>query len=463
MVLAWLARCPARSARLARRTAPGTRGCEQRVLMTAGVIVVVVIAALVGALVGYLLATVRAGKRAESLLAELEATRAKVAGEAQLRERTQELLQQSEHQARVAFEQASRQALTSNTELFLKLARETLAKDQAQAEATLKGREVAIAALVEPIKAALARQEEQTQALERERRESQGKISGQIENLVKVQDLLQRETRNLSTALRRPEVRGRWGEITLKRVVELAGLSEHCDFEEQATTAGGALRPDLLVRMPESRTLVVDAKTPLDAFLDAVEAPTDEARKAALARHAMQVEQRVRELGQKSYWEQFEQSPEFAVLFLPGDQFLSAALAERPDLIETALKQRIIVTTPSTLMALLKVVAYGWRQNAMTENAREIRELGQEMHKRLATFVGHLQRLSRSLGGSVEAFNSAIGSLESKVMPQARKFAELGVSGELLPSVDPIEQLVRLPASEGKLPSDENSTDETQN
>src|SRR5688572_13173955 len=292
MVLAWLARCPARSARLARRTAPGTRGCEQRVLMTAGVIVVVVIAALVGALVGYLLATVRAGKRAESLLAELEATRAKVAGEAQLRERTQELLQQSEHQARVAFEQASRQALTSNTELFLKLARETLAKDQAQAEATLKGREVAIAALVEPIKAALARQEEQTQALERERRESQGKISGQIENLVKVQDLLQRETRNLSTALRRPEVRGRWGEITLKRVVELAGLSEHCDFTEQenVNTEGGALRPDLLVRMPEERSIVVDAKTPLDAYLDAVEAPDDDARRIALGRHAGQVE-----------------------------------------------------------------------------------------------------------------------------------------------------------------------------
>jgi DNA recombination protein RmuC len=411
-----------------------------------GVIIVVLIAAIVGAVVGYLLATVRAGKRAESLLGELEATRAKVAGEAQLRERTQELLQQSEHRARAAFEQASRQALTSNTELFLKLARETLAKDQAEAEATLKGREVAIAALVEPIKAALERQEAETQKLERERSEAQGKLSGQIESLVKIQDLLQRETRNLSTALKRPEVRGRWGEITLKRVVELAGLSEHCDFQEQVAVSGGAFRPDLLVRMPEKRTLVVDAKTPLDAYLEAIEAQDDTARRTALIRHAGHVEQRIRELGLKSYWEQFEESPDFAVLFLPGDQFLSAALVEKPELIETALKQRIIVTTPSTLMALLKVVAYGWRQNAAAENAREIVSLGQEMHKRMATFVSHLQKLSKSLGGSVEAFNAAIGSLESKVMPQARRFTDLGVTVDApLPVVEQIDTLARLP------------------
>jgi len=210
------------------------------------------------------------------------------------------------------------------------------------------------------------------------------------------------------------------------------------------------------VRMPESRTIVVDAKTPLDAYMDAAEATDDETRRAALARHAMQVEQRVRELGQKSYWEQFEHSPEFAVLFLPGDQFLSAALAERPDLIESALKQRIIVTTPSTLMALLKVIAYGWRQSLVTENAREIRRLGEDLHKRLNVFVIHLQKVSRSLGNAVDSFNASVGSMERNVLPQARKFTELGVAGDTLPSVDPIEQLVRLPASENK-------TDETQN
>jgi DNA recombination protein RmuC len=236
-------------------------------------------------------------------------------------------------------------------------------------------------------------------------------------------------------------VRGRWGEITLRRVVELAGMSEHCDFTEQNHVAaeGGGLRPDLVVRMPEQRCIVVDAKTPLDAYLAAVEAPDDDARREALTRHARQVEERVRELGRKSYWEQFEHSPEFTVLFLPGDQFLSAALAEKPDLIDSALNQRIIVTTPSTLMALLKVIAYGWRQSRLTENAREIRELGQDLHKRLGVFVGHMQKVGRSFGSAIDAFNSAIGSMERNVLPQARKFTELGATSDA--PIDPVEQL----------------------
>ena len=411
-----------------------------------------------GLILGFLLATLRAAKRAENLRADLADARARIASEEQQRVRTAELLAQSEAQMRAAIESASRVALDANSESFLKLAREVFGKDQASAQASLKEREVAIAQLLEPIKESLRKQEEQAQSIVREHRESAGKITGQIENLVKVQDLLQRETRNLSTALRRPEVRGRWGEITLRRVVELAGLSEHCDFTEQEhiPAEGGALRPDLLVRMPESRTIVVDAKTPLDAYLAAIEATDDESRRVALARHAMQVEQRVRELSQKSYWEQFEHSPEFAVLFLPGDQFLSAALVERPDLLENALKQRIIVTTPSTLMALLKVIAYGWRQNRMSENALAVRKLGEDLHKRLATFVSHLQKVSRSLGSAVDSFNASVGSMERNVLPQARKFAELGVTNEQLESVDPIEALVRLPAGES-------NTDETKN
>ena len=411
-----------------------------------------------GLILGFLLATLRAAKRAENLRADLADARARIASEEQQRVRSAELLAQSEAQMRAAIESASRVALDANSESFLKLAREVFGKDQASAQASLKEREVAIAQLLEPIKESLRKQEEQAQSIVREHRESAGKITGQIENLVKVQDLLQRETRNLSTALRRPEVRGRWGEITLRRVVELAGLSEHCDFTEQEhiPAEGGALRPDLLVRMPESRTIVVDAKTPLDAYLAAIEATDDESRRVALARHAMQVEQRVRELSQKSYWEQFEHSPEFAVLFLPGDQFLSAALVERPDLLENALKQRIIVTTPSTLMALLKVIAYGWRQNRMSENALAVRKLGEDLHKRLATFVSHLQKVSRSLGSAVDSFNASVGSMERNVLPQARKFAELGVTNEQLESVDPIEALVRLPAGES-------NTDETKN
>jgi DNA recombination protein RmuC len=414
-----------------------------------GVWLISFLAALAAAFIGYLVGTLRAARRDKTLSVELENARARLSSESEIRARTAELLAQTESQLRLAFEEASRIALHSNSELFLKLARESMAKDQSEAGAVLKEREVAIAQLVEPIKAALAKQEEQSQAMERERRESVGKIAGQLESLVSVQALLQRETRNLSTALRRPEVRGRWGELTLRRVVELAGLSEHCDFSEQVNVDSaerGVMRPDLLIHMPDSRSIVVDAKTPLDAYLDAVEAPDDEARRLSLARHAMQVEQRVRELGQKSYWEQFENSPEFAVLFLPGDQFLAAALAERPDLLDSALKQRIVITTPSTLMALLKVIAYGWRQNAVTENAREIRKTGEDVYRSLTAFVNHLQRVGSSLGKAVDAFNSSVGSLERNVMPKARRFPELGLTTDApLAPVEPLDQLVRVP------------------
>jgi DNA recombination protein RmuC len=423
------------------------------------------IAALAAALIGYLLGTLRAARRAESLRVELESTRARLTSESDLRARTAELLAQSEAQVRIAVENASRAALEANSETFLKLAREVFGRDQAVANASMLEREQAIAKMVEPINAALLKHAEQTQALERERRETFGVMRTQIESMSSGQAQLQRETRNLVTALRRPEVRGRWGELTLRRVVELSGLSEHCDFTEQAHVdigERGSLRPDLLVHMPEARDLVVDAKTPLDAYLDAIEAQDDDARNAALARHAMQVEQRVRELGQKSYWEQFEQSPEFAVLFLPGDQFLSAALVERPDLLENALKQSIIIATPSTLMALLKVVAYGWRQAAASENAAEIRELGAELHKRLTTFVGHLQKVGRSLGNAVDAFNSAVGSMERNVMPQARRFPELGVTSDApLAPVEPLEQLVRMPVNAPAIESEDTDSTRT--
>jgi DNA recombination protein RmuC len=417
------------------------------------------ICALAAAVIGYLIGTLRATKTANELNGRLEAANARLSSETELRARTAELLAQSEAQVRAAVESASRIALDANSETFLKLAREVFGRDQAIAGAELEKREKAIAQLVEPIHKALAKQEEQAQSMERERRESVGKLAGQIESLVNVQALLQRETRNLSTALRRPEVRGRWGEITLRRVVELAGLSEHCDFDEQvnvATSDRSIVRPDLVVRMPDSRSIVVDAKTPLDAYMDAVEAADDETRRTSLARHAMQVEQRVRELGQKSYWEQFEHSPEFAVLFLPGDQFLAAALAERPDLLDAALKQRIVITTPSTLMALLKVIAYGWRQNAVTENAKEIRKTGEDVYRSLTTFVRHLQKVGDSLGKAVESYNATIGSLERNVMPKARRFPELGVTSDApLPPVDPIEELVRKPAATLALEADD--------
>ncbi len=406
--------------------------------MSTGLILVLALAA---AVIGFLVGTLIAGRRAEALRADLAAAREKIATEEQALARNAELLRQSEAQVRLAIESSSRAALDANSETFIKLANEIFGRNQQTATASLTAREEAIKQLVEPLKLALARQEERAQALERTHLESAGKLSGQIENLVKVQDLLQRETRNLSTALRRPEVRGRWGEITLRRVVELAGMSEHCDFAEQSqlATESGALRPDLVVHMPDDRRIVVDAKTPLDAYLAAIEAPDEAARDEALTRHARQVGDRVRELGRKSYWEQFEHSPEFAVLFLPGDQFLSGALAKNPELIEDALKQRIIVTTPSTLMALLKVIAYGWRQSRVTENAREIRKLGEDLHKRLGVFVGHLQKVGRSFGTAIDAFNSAVGSMERNVLPQARKFTELGATSDA--PIDPVDQL----------------------
>jgi DNA recombination protein RmuC len=419
--------------------------------MSALVIFIVAAAALAtGAVLGALVAQLRAVWRIEALRIELAAAQVRLESSVQQDADRLKLLEQSETRLRAAFDSLAGETLRTNSELFLRLSREALGRDQAVAEGALKERELAIAHLVEPLRAALERTEKQVQALERERRDAFATLRTQIETLAGGQAQLQRETRNLVTALRRPEVRGRWGELTLRRLVELAGLSEHCDFTEQLQVVGeeGALRPDLVVHMPDARDLVIDAKTPLDAYLASLEAPTDEERRQALGRHAQQVETRVRELASKSYWTQFERSPEFAVLFLPGDQFLSAALAERPELLETALGQSVIIATPSTLIALLKAVAYGWRQSAVAHNAALIRDLGQELYRRLGTFNGHLGRMGQRLSSAVEAYNAAVGSLERQVLPQARRFSELGVTADApLAELEPIGQLARNPGT----------------
>jgi DNA recombination protein RmuC len=404
-------------------------------------VIVALASLLVGVVLGVLVAHLRAARRIETVRVELETARVRIESMTRQEADRVSLLEQSERRLREAFDSLAGETLRSNSEMFLKLARETLGRDQALAQGALKERETAIAQLVEPIRAALQKTEAQVESLERERRDAFSTLRTQIETLANGQTLLQRETRNLVTALRRPEVRGRWGELTLRRLVELAGMSEHCDFTEQLHLAldEGSLRPDLVVHMPESRNLVVDVKAPLDAYLEALEAATDEQRQIALRRHGQQVESRVRQLAAKNYWSQFEHSPEFVVLFLPGDQFLSAALAERPDLLETALKQNVILATPSTLIALLKTVAYGWRQAAVAENAAVIRELGQELHRRLGTFASHLARVGQRLNSAVEAYNSAVGSLERQVMPQARRFPELGVTPDA--PLAPMEQI----------------------
>jgi DNA recombination protein RmuC len=364
----------------------------------------------------------------------------------------------SAERLRAGFDSVAGAALRSNSEVFLQLARQTLGQQQELAARDLADREKAVASMLTPVREALARTHEQIARIEKERAEAFGSLRASLEGVALGQQALQRETRNLVTALRRPEVRGQWGEMTLRRLAELAGMVEHCDFVEQVHVAGedGALRPDMIVNMPDGRQLVVDVKTPLDAYLSAVEATTDEARDAAIKRHAQAVVERVRALSSKAYWSQFERSPDFVVLFIPGDQFLSAALGEIPTLLEDAIRQHVIIATPSSFVALLKAVAYGWRQNLLAENAARIQELAEDLYKRLAKFGEHMARIGRSLGLSVDAYNSAIGSLERQVLPGARKFTELGLRPEReIEEVAPVEKLARVPrAAEGEAPDE---------
>ena len=327
------------------------------------------------------------------------------------------------------FSDLANKSLQSNSENFLRLAEQNLEAQQHKAKRDLGEREKAIEGLVKPIKEALQASHKQISELEKSRSEAYGGIKSQLESMQLGQQSLAKETQNLVNALRRPEVRGRWGEITLRRLVELAGMVEHCDFQEQvhSATDNQIIRPDMIVRMPNQRELVVDVKTPLDAYLEAVEAKDDTQRQLGLQRHARNVREHIKTLSSKAYWAQFTNSPEFVILFIPGDQFLSAALNEDPELIESALAQQIILATPTSLVALLKAVAYGWRQLALADNAQEIRVLAEDLYGRLATFVAHMNKVGRQLGSSVESYNRAVGSLERKVLPGARKFVELGI------------------------------------
>ncbi len=343
-----------------------------------------------------------------------------------------------------AFSDLSTQSLKSNSESFLRLAEQHLNVHNEKAKRELGEREKAVEALVKPIRDALETSNKQINELEKSRSEAYGGIQAQLEAMQISQKSLRQETQNLVNALRRPEVRGRWGEITLRRLVELAGMVEHCDFQEQVhkVSDGQVVRPDMVVNLPDGGQLVVDVKTPLDAYLEAAEAENDTQRKLGLKRHAKNVRAHIRALSTKAYWEQFEESPEFVILFIPGDQFLSAALNEEPDLIEVALSQHIMLATPTSLVALLKAVAYSWRQVALTENAKEIRKLAEDLYGRLGTFVGHMNQVGKQLARSVENYNKAVGSLERSVLPGARKFTELGIHGkkriENLGTLDPV-------------------------
>lgn len=345
------------------------------------------------------------------------------------------------------FDDLAGRQLRENIDNFLRLARENLGGHQQHAQASLKEREQAIEALVKPIQETLARTSEALRAIEVERQRDFGSLRQHLTDMRDSHSALQRETRNLVQALSKPQVRGQWGEIALRRLVELAGMTAHCDFEEQVHVAGsdGVLRPDMVVHLPEGRDVVVDVKTPLDAYLAAAEAPSDELRAAALKRHAQHVADRVRMLSSKNYAAQFSKAPQFVVLFLPGDQFLSAALDQQPDLLDRAMNSNIILTTPSTLLALLKTVYNGWQHVRLAENAERIRGLAEDLYARLATFRNHMGRIGSSLEASLTAFNAAVGSLERSVLPGARKFVELGVRADKpIEELEPIEVTARL-------------------
>jgi DNA recombination protein RmuC len=405
-----------------------------------------------GVVLGLLLGLLALQPRTSRLRARLAVAESRLEARALADAEREATLALAEQRLGRVFDNLARRSLQDNSRNFLELARQNLEVHHSRAQGDLKAREQAVEALVAPIREALHKTERQIAAIEKDRHEAFGNIRGLLESISLSQQALSTETRNLVTALRRPEVRGQWGEMTLRRLVELAGMVEHCDFTEQPHTTsedGGVMRPDMIVHLAEGRQLVVDVKTPLDAYLAAVEAPDDAAREAALQRHARKVRERVRELAAKAYWSQFEHSPEFVILFIPGDQFLSAALARDPGLLDEALNQHVILATPTSFVALLKAVAYGWRQVALAENARRIRDLASDLYRRLAAFTAHLSRVGRSLAGSVDAYNSAVGSLERQVLPGARRFTELGVQArrplDELPEVEAVARSVSGP------------------
>jgi DNA recombination protein RmuC len=359
-----------------------------------------------------------------------------------------------------AFRSLSAEALRSNNQQFLDLARASLAEFQQSAKGDLEKRQQAIDALVSPVRASLDKVDEKIHALERAREQAYGEIRQQFAQMADSQHQLRTETAALVKALRQPHVRGRWGEIQLRRVVEMAGMMLHCDFVEQeaAEAEDGKLRPDLIVKLPGNRHIVVDSKAPVSAYMEAHEATSDEVRKAKIQLHAQLVRRHLEALAKKSYWDQFQPTPEVVVMFIPGEAFYSAALEADPTLLDSGFGQNVIIASPASLMALLKAASYGWRQESIAENAREISQLGQELHARLGVMADHLARVGKGIAAATDSYNAAIASFESRVLVSARRFKELGATSQEAEIIE----LRAVEATARRLPSGPKATPENE-
>lgn len=389
--------------------------------------------------------------RIETLRASLEAaqhdkavTKTRLDEAMKSMEEERRLLASAEAKLTTTFQALSGESLKSNNRAFLELAKESLGIVLSDAKGELTKKEESIKNIVKPLEEALFKYEAQIGELERSRISAYANLENQIRTLVSSEAQLQKETGNLVSALRRPEVRGRWGEVTLKRVVELAGLSEHCDYTEQVSveTDEGRLRPDMVVHLPNDREIVIDSKVSLDAYLDAVACQDQEKRQGLIAKHAQQVKRHMKTLSEKGYWEQFPKAPEFVVMFMPGESFLAAALDIDGALIEQGMETRVIIATPTTLIALLRAIAFGWRQERLAKNSQQIAALGKEIYDRFQPFIEHMNRLGLNISQAVGSFNKMAMSLERRVMVSVRKFKELGASGDKdLPEIEQVEQI----------------------
>jgi DNA recombination protein RmuC len=376
--------------------------------------------------------------------ASLEAT---LAAERRNHDEKFRVLTEAGEQMQAQFKALAASALESNNSNFLQLAKATLERQQAEAKGELEKREKAVETLVKPLADSLKQVDEQVRALEEKRAHAYGTLSTQVASLLETQRALQTETGNLVKALREPQARGRWGEMQLRRVIEMAGMLEYCDFDQQVTVSSDErrIRPDVVVKLPGEKRIVIDSKAPLIAYLAALEAPDEPTRATKLAEHARQVKAHIESFGSKRYWQQFDDTPEFVVLFLPGEVFFRAAIDADPELIEYCVSQKVIVASPTTLIALLKAVAYGWNQKNLAESARQISDAGKTLYERLCAMTRHFENLGSKLEGALDAYNSAVGSMQRSVFPAARRLPELDKSldVEAFPDPSPIDKTAR--------------------